>query len=70
MDVQGLDEDQALEQLIEGPEPAGEGDERLGVLDEHHLAHEGVPEGEEAGLVRVRFLLVRELDVEPDAPPA
>ena len=43
-DLLGLDQHQRAEELIERAEAAGECHEGLGVLDEHHLAHEEVAE--------------------------
>ena len=48
------------------PKPPGQRDERVGVLHEHQLAHEEVLELDEAVQVRVRLLLVRQLDVAAD----
>ena len=63
-----LDQRQALEQLVHRPEPAGQDDVALGVLDEHRLPGEEEVEHEVLVRVdvRVRPLLVGEHDVEPD----
>ena len=69
-DLPGLDQRQRLEQLVERAEAAGEDDERLGRLHEHHLARVEVAERDLEIEVVVRELLVRELDVEADGEPA
>ena len=59
-------------QLVERAEAAGEGDERLGPNEEVHLPRREVVEvdAEAGGDVGVRELLVREDDVEAEAPGA
>ena len=69
-DLAGLDERRGLGDLVERPEPAGKGDERVGVLHEHDLADVEVAEGHPPVEVRVRLLLFRQLDVAADGPPA
>ena len=49
LDPVGLDQGQALEQLVEGAEAAGEDDEGARVADEHQLAGEEVVEVERCG---------------------
>src|SRR3990172_4170295 len=68
-DLPRLDEGQRLEELIHRPEPSRHDDVPGGVLHEHHLAGEEVPEGERLVLVPVRLLLRGELDVQPDRQP-
>ena len=65
-----LDQRQRLEQLVGGAESAGEDDEALRRLHEHRLARVEVPEGQQDVEVRVRSLLVRQLDVEADREAA
>ncbi len=62
----GLDQRERLEQLVERAEPAGEEDESLRSLHQHHLAGVEVAEGEGEVEKPVGLLLVRELDVEAD----
>src|SRR6266545_1709996 len=69
-DLAGLDERRGLADLIERPEPAGQGDEGVGVLHEHDLADVEVAERHPPVEVRVRLLLLRQLDVAADGPPA
>ena len=69
-DLPRLDQRQRLEELVERAEAAREDDEALGGLHEHRLADVEVPEGQGDVEVRVRELLVRELDVEPDRDAA
>src|SRR5581483_11736739 len=59
-----------LVELVEGAESAREDDEALGRLHEHRLAGVEVAEGERDVEVRIRALLVRQLDVEPDGEAA
>jgi hypothetical protein len=66
----GLDQRQRLEELVQGAEAAGEEDEPLRRLHQHHLARVEVAEGDGEVDVRVRILLVRELDVEADGEAA
>src|SRR5438067_1362365 len=66
----GLDQRQRLEQLVERAEAAREDHEALGRLHEHRLARVEVVEGEADVDVRVRVLLMRQLDVEADREPA
>ena len=65
----GLDEGQCLEQLVHRAEAAGQDHERIGVLDEHHLAREEVAEIDAQVHVRVLPLLVGQLDVAADRQP-
>jgi hypothetical protein len=65
-DLLGLDEREGLEELVEGAEAAGQDDEALGVLDEHHLPDEEVAEVQADVDVRVQPLLERQLDAETD----
>ena len=65
-DFLGLNEGQHLKQLVEGAEAAGKDDEGPGVLHQHHLADEEVPEGERDVLVRIGCALERKLDVGRD----
>src|SRR6266545_1400066 len=69
-DLAGLDERRGLADLIERPEPAGQGDEGVGILHEHDLADVEVAERHPPVEVRVRLLLLRQLDVAADGPPA
>ena len=69
-DLAGLDQRQRLVHLVERPEAAGEDDEPLGRADEAHLARVEVVERVLDVEVRVRALLVRQLDVEPDREAA
>ncbi len=66
LDLAGLDQRRALEDLVHGAEAAGEDHEGVGVLDQHHLADEEVAELEPAVDVRVRLLLGGEDDVAAD----
>jgi len=68
-DLARLNERQRLEQLVEGAEATGEDGECVGVLDEHHLAGEEVPELDAQIDVWVHRLLVRQLDVAADRKP-
>ena len=68
--LSGLDQRERLEQLVERAVPAGEDDERGGVLHEHRLANEEELEVEAPAQVRVRALLERQLDVAADREPA
>src|SRR5690606_15815959 len=63
---------QNLEHLVQRAEPARKRDHRAGEMREPELAHEEVMELEaEPGRdVRIRPLLVRQADVEPDRAPA
>jgi hypothetical protein len=69
-DLAGLDQRQRLEQLVHRPEAARQDDERAGVLHEHRLAGEEVPELDAEIDVRVDRLLVGQLDVAADREPA
>src|SRR5271157_317803 len=69
-DLAALDQGRGLEELVEGPKPAGQADEGAGVLDQHDLADEEVAELDHVVEVRVRPLLVWQQDVAADAPPA
>ncbi len=69
-DLARLDERQRLEQLVERPESAGQDDEPVRVLDEHHLAREEVAELDAEIHVRVQALLVGQLDVAADGQAA
>jgi hypothetical protein len=62
----GLDQRQALEQLIQRAVAAGADHERAGVADEHDLVREEVAEAQADVHVRVELLLVRQLDVAAD----
>jgi hypothetical protein len=66
----GLDEGQRLEQLVEGPEPARQDHEPVGVLYEHGLAREEVAELDAEVDVRVEPLFMGQLDVAADRQPA
>ena len=70
LDLAGLDQGRGLEHLVEGAEAAGQGDEGVGVLDQHHLADEEVAELDEGVEVGVGALLVRQLDVAADRAAA
>ena len=65
-DLAGLHQGERLEQLVQRPETAGQADERLGVLHEHRLAREEVPEVDPQIHPLVEPLLERQLDAEPD----
>src|SRR5215208_2253299 len=65
-DLSGLNECYRLEQLVECAESAGKNNERDGVLDEHRLANEEVPEVHKRVDVGIRSLLERKLDVASD----
>ena len=52
------------------PRPPGSADEAVRVLEQQDLAHEEVVAGDPAVHVRVRILLVRELDVAADREAA
>src|SRR4029453_1891530 len=66
----GLHEGGDLEHLVEGAEAAGQRDERVGVLHQHHLAHVEMPERDPTIEVRIRLLLLGQLDVAADGAPA
>src|SRR3954451_24901493 len=66
----GLHQDERLEELVEGAEPARQDDESLGVLDEHRLAGKEVPEVDRALDPLVDALLERQLDPETDGDAA
>src|ERR1700682_6013816 len=68
----GLRQRQDVGQLVERTEAAGKHDERTREVREPELAHEEIAELEQqlARDVRVRPLLVRKPDVEPDRPTA
>ena len=64
-----LEEGQQFEALVEGPEPAGQDDEAVGLLQQHELAGEEVPHLDEFGILGdepVGPLLVGQADVDPD----
>jgi hypothetical protein len=63
LQLAGLDERRDLESLIKRAEPARHDDEGGRVLDEHHLANEEMLHLDELVQVRVRFLLLGEVDV-------
>ncbi len=65
--LEGLDEDQGLEEFVHGAESAGHGDEAVGVFEEHDLPAEEIPEIEGDILVLVGKLLVGQFDIEADA---
>ena len=69
-DLAGLDEGQRLEQLVERAEAAGQDHERVGVLHEHRLAREEVPELHGEVDVGIERLLVGQLDVAADRQAA
>ena len=69
-DLAGLDERQRLEQLVHRPVATGEDHEPVGVLHEHRLAREEVPELDPEIDVRVDRLLVGQLDVAADREAA
>jgi hypothetical protein len=56
-DLPGLDQGHGLEDLVQRPESPGEDDEGIGILDQHHLAHEEVLELQEEVEVGVGPLL-------------
>ena len=67
-----LDQGQHLEQLVERPEAAGEGDQRLGQVEEPVFPYEEVMELEVqlGGDVRVMLLFEGEGDAEPHGASA
>ena len=65
----GLDQGQGLEELVQRAESAGQDDEGLGVLDEHGLAGEEIPEVDAEIDPVVQPLLERQLDSEADGEP-
>ena len=69
-DLVRLHQGQRLEQLVERAEAARQHHEALGVLHEHRLAREEVPEVDAEVDVVVHALLERQLDAEPDGQPA
>ena len=69
-DLARLDQGQALEELVQRPEPARQDDERVGVLHEHRLPGEEVLELDAEVDVGVEALLVGQLDVAPDRQAA
>ncbi len=70
IDLAGLNQRERLERLVERPEAAGEDDERTGVLHEHRLSDEEVPEVDECVDVRIGALFERQLDVAAYRAPA
>src|SRR5450759_2297636 len=62
----GLHQRHGLEELVQGAEASGQDDEPLGVLHEHGLAGEEVPEVDPKVDIAVQALLERQLDAEPD----
>ena len=70
LDLAGLHQREGLEDLVEGAEPAGQHDERAGVLDEHDLADEEMVELHEVIDIGIGLLLVGQIDVAADAHPA
>jgi hypothetical protein len=69
-DLLCLDEGDRLEQFVKGAEPAGQHDERLGILHEHRLADEEVAELDADVDVIVQALLEGQLDAQPDGDAA
>ena len=59
--LKGLDEDKGFVELVKRAEAAGQDDEAVSVLDEHHLATEEIPEVQGEGLELVGYLLHRQL---------
>ena len=57
LDLAGLDQRRALEDLVHGAEAAGQHHEGVGVFDQHHLADEEVAELDPAVEVGVGLLL-------------
>src|ERR1043166_2054721 len=66
-DLAGLHQGQRFHQYVESAEAAGHHDIGAGEFYEHYLAREKMPEGLADVLERINALLVRQLDVEPDA---
>src|SRR5690606_13460031 len=69
-DLARLDEGEGLPQLVHRAEAAGQHDEAEGVLDEHRLAGEEVPEVDAEVDPLVHALLEGQLDAEPDGHAA
>src|SRR5580692_7048706 len=67
-ELSGLDERENLEELVHGSKPAREDHQRLRQIRKPELAHEKVVELEVEfiGDIRVRELLERKSDVQPD----
>src|SRR5574340_691094 len=66
-DFPRLHQGKRLEQFVQGAETAGHDDIGGSELDEHDLAREEMLEGLADVLVEIGALLVRQLDIEPDA---
>jgi hypothetical protein len=69
-DLAGLNQRQRLEQLVQSAVATGEHHEPLGILHEHRLANEEVPEVDAEVDVLVHVLFERQLDVAPDRQAA
>ena len=69
VDLVCLDEHQSLEQLVHRPETTRQDDEGLGVLHEHRLADEEVPEVDPEIDPVVESLLEGQLDAQPHGEP-
>lgn len=65
-----LDQSEGFEQFVHGAEAAGHHNERIRVLDHHHLAYEEVLEIDTDVEIVVGELLFGKLDVAADALPA
>ena len=61
-----MDKGDRFEQLVKSPEPARQDYECDRVLHEHHFSYEEIAKIEKLVRVNVRFLLQRQLDIQPD----